>query len=66
MTRPKRVTIIVDEKFRAILKAEAALHGKSLFQFTNNIANEEKLFSEYLSDDKQKGLRRRGGFGFKF
>lgn len=66
MSRPRRVNVIVDEKFRAILKAEAALHGKSLFEFTRGVANDEKLFTEYLSEDKQKGLRRKNGFGFKF
>lgn len=64
--RPKRTTIVVDEGFKAIIKAEAALNGKSVFQFTRDVAKDEKLFSEYLCDDKQKGLRRKNGFGFRF
>lgn len=56
----------VDKGFKAILKAEAALKGKSVMEFTKDIASEEKFFSEYLCEDKQKGLRRKNGFGFKF
>lgn len=62
----RQVTMKVAEGFKAIIKAEAALHGKSVANFTESIAKKEKFISEYFSDDKQKGLRRKDGFGFRF
>lgn len=64
--RRRRVILKVDEGFKAIIKAEAALHGKSVADFTESIAKNEKFISEYFSEDKQKGLRRKDGFGFRF
>ena len=67
MIKKKPTPLLVDEKFKAIIKAEAALNGKSVFQFTRDLASEERLFSNYLEEDvKGKGLKRRGGFGFRF
>lgn len=67
MTKRKPTPLLVDEKFKAIIKAEAALNGKSVYQFTHDLAREERLFTNYLEDDvKGKGMKRRGGFGFRF
>ena len=62
----KRATLVVDERFKTLLKVESALHGKTIYEFTREIGDNETLFTEYLRDEKEKGLRRKKGFGFKF
>ena len=58
--------INVDKGFITLLKVESALRGKSVLAFTREVADNEKLFTEYLSENKPKGLKRKNGFGFDF
>lgn len=64
--RKKTSIVYVDQGFKAILKAEAALNGLSVVDFTKKVAKDEVFISEYLNENKKSGLRRKNGFGFKF
>jgi hypothetical protein len=61
----KRSNLVVHPKFHALLKVESALNGKSIYQFSKELGEGEVLMSDYLKD-KEKGIRRKNGFGFKF
>lgn len=60
------VAVLVSPTFKNILKAEAALNGKSVAEFTDDLANDEKFISDYFMENKKNGLRRKNNFGFKW
>ena len=61
----KKSNLVVHPKFHALLKVESALNGKSIYDFTKELGEGEVLVTDYLKD-KEKGVRRKGGFGFNF
>ena len=66
MSKKHPSIIHVHPKFKALLKVECALNGgKSMYDFTEELASQEELVSEYIKN-KPKGMRRKNGFGFKF
>jgi len=66
MRKLRPTTVSVSPGFKALLKAEAALNGKTVTDFTDELSKDEKFISEYFSENKNKGLRRKNGFGFNF
>ena len=58
--------LVVHPKFHALLKIESALNGKSIFQFTKELGEEEVMFTDYMNGKEKKDIRRKGGFGFNF
>lgn len=65
MSVKKRSGLSVHPKFHALLKIESALNGKTMFEFTKELGEKEVMFGDYLKN-KDKGIRRKGGFGFNF
>jgi hypothetical protein len=65
--RNKKVSsLVVHPKFHTLLKIESALNGKTIYQFTKDLGEEEVMFGDYLESKDKKTIRRKGGFGFQF
>lgn len=67
MSKKKIVVVQVSPEFRNLLKVESALRGKSIYQFSKDLADSDLLMSEYLERVRVVGKKKTGGgFEFKF
>jgi hypothetical protein len=68
MTKKRMVLVSVCPEFRNILKVESALRGKSVVDFTRDIAGQDMFVSEYmerLQEEKRRAKKHGNGFIFK-
>jgi len=69
MNKKKPVLLSVHPEFRNILKVESALKGKTIYDYTKELASENCFVSEYLNAQAEKRRKERKNgerFVFKF